>query len=119
MVFNVPAYALQLPVARSARCDDGLFDVRVFQRGSTFHMLRYFGSLVLGTYERLPHVLDATGRRIRLDSDVPVPIQVDGDPAGWTPVEIRVLAAALEICVAKRLLKNGDWLGATRQNPAN
>ena len=37
------------------------------------------------------------GRRVRIESDVPVPIQVDGDPAGFTPAEICVLPGALEV----------------------
>jgi diacylglycerol kinase (ATP) len=37
--------------------------------------------------------------RIRIESDVPVAIQVDGDPAGETPVEIGILPGACEVIV--------------------
>jgi len=42
-------------------------------------------------------VKSLAARSVRLESDVPVPIQVDGDPAGWTPAEITILPAALEV----------------------
>jgi diacylglycerol kinase family enzyme len=55
--------------------------------------------VALGIHERLPDVESVPARRIRIESDVPVPIQVDGDPAGWTPAEICVLPAALQVIV--------------------
>lgn len=97
MVVNIPAYALGLPVARSARGDDGRLDVRLFGQGSAFQMVRYFCNLALGTHERLPDVMSLTGRRVRIDSERPVPLQADGDPAGFTPVEISLLPGALDV----------------------
>jgi diacylglycerol kinase family enzyme len=62
-------------------------------------MVRYLCNLALGTHEQLADVQSVRGRRVRIESDVPVPIQVDGDSAGWTPAEICVLPAALEVVV--------------------
>jgi len=106
---NVPAYALGLPVARAARGDDGLIDVRLFQRPSAFHMIRYCYKVFRGTHESLPDVISARASRIRVESDEPVPFQVDGDPAGWTPTEIRVLPSAAEFLVPS----NGSTGGNT------
>lgn len=99
VVVNVPIYALGLSVARAATGDDGVLDVRLFLRGSAFQMVRYLCNLALGTHEQLADVQSVRGRRVRIESDVPVPIQVDGDAAGWTPAEICVLPAALEVVV--------------------
>lgn len=99
VVVNVPIYALGLSVARCATGEDGVLDVRLFLRGSAFQMVRYLCNLALGTHEQLADVQSVRGRRVRIESDVPVPIQVDGDAAGWTPVEICVLPAALEVLV--------------------
>lgn len=97
VIVNVPIYALGLSVARCARADDGTLDLRLFRRGSAFQMVRYLCNLAVGTHERLWDVESLTGRRVRIESDVPVPVQVDGDPAGWTPAEICVLPGALEV----------------------
>jgi diacylglycerol kinase family enzyme len=102
VIVNVPIYALGLSVARSARGDDGLLDLRLFRQGSAFQMVRYLCNLALGIHEALPDVESLAGHRVRIDSDVPVPIQLDGDAAGFTPAEISVLPGALEVIVPAR-----------------
>jgi YegS/Rv2252/BmrU family lipid kinase len=99
VITNVPIYALGMSVARCAQGDDAVLDLRLFQRGSAFQMVRYLCNLALGTHEELPDVVSVRGRHIRIESDVPVPIQVDGDSAGWTPAEICILPKALEVVV--------------------
>lgn len=97
VIMNIPAYALGLPVAREARGDDGRLDLRLFERGSAFQMVRYLCNLALGTHERLPDVISLTASRVRIDADRSVPLQADGDPAGFTPAEISLLPGALEV----------------------
>lgn len=97
IMMNLPVYALGLPVARSARGDDGLLDVRIFQRHSAFQMMRYFYMVAWGRHENLSDVICVKARRIRVESNQPVPVQVDGDPAGSTPVEIGIVPAAVEL----------------------
>jgi diacylglycerol kinase family enzyme len=97
VVTNIPAYALGLPVARTARGDDGRLDLRLFERGSAFQMVRYLCNLALGTHERLSDVISLTACRVRIEADRSVPLQADGDPAGFTPAEISLLPGALEV----------------------
>ncbi len=97
MIVNVPIYALGFSIARGAREDDETLDVRLFGRGSAFQMIRYLCNLALGTHERLWDVETLRARRVRIEADVPVPIQLDGDAAGFTPAEICVLPGALEV----------------------
>ena len=99
VLVNFPAYALGLNMADGARGDDGLFDLRMLQRGTAFQMWRYFFNLVCGRLERLPDVKSDTATRVRWESETPVPIQVDGDPAGWTPAEFVILPGAVEILI--------------------
>jgi diacylglycerol kinase family enzyme len=99
IVVNFPRYALGLRVASGARTDDGLLDARLFARGSRFQMLRYFCSLWWSRPEKLADVACLTTSELRLESDQPVPLQADGDPAGTTPAVLRVLPGALELLV--------------------
>jgi YegS/Rv2252/BmrU family lipid kinase len=99
VIVNVPIYALGLSVARRARGNDGILDLRLFRQGSAFQMVRYLCNLALGIHETLPDVESLSGRRVRIESDVPVPVQIDGDAAGFTPAEISVLPGALEVLV--------------------
>jgi len=99
ILVNLPVYAMGLRVAESARGDDGHLDLRLFQRRSAFQMLRYLYKVSLGMHEELDDVQTAWAQRVRIEADEPVPIQVDGDPAGWTPAEILVLPSALDVLV--------------------
>lgn len=99
VLVNLPMYALGLRMAQSAQGDDGLLDTRLFQRGSAFAMMHYFYKVTTGGHEVLGCVHSGRAARVRIESDEPVPIQVDGDPAGQTPVEVRVLPGELEVFV--------------------
>lgn len=101
VVANLPSYALGLKVASDARPDDGLLDVRVMQHGSVAGMFRYLALIYYRRHERVRDVISRKGKRIRIESDQPVPVQIDGDPAGMTPVEITVEADVGELFVPK------------------
>ncbi|MGE3317631.1 MAG: diacylglycerol kinase family protein, partial [Planctomycetaceae bacterium] len=96
---NLPAYALGLRVADSAVGDDGLLDLRLFERGSAFQMVRYFYKVMNGGHERLPDVKSVRARRLRVESDDKTPVQVDGDFAGWTPATIERIPGGWEVFV--------------------
>jgi diacylglycerol kinase (ATP) len=99
MVANLPEYALGLPIAGDAAGDDGLLDLRIFKRRSAFQMIRYLYNVALRRHEELADVRVARVRTVRIESKVPVPVQCDGDPAGFTPAEISVLPGALTVLV--------------------
>ncbi len=99
LVSNLPAYALRLPVARAARGDDGLVDLRLFQPRSALAMMRVMFMVATGRHETAADVTSLRAQTIRVEADQPVPIQIDGDPGGWTPAEINVMPGALELVV--------------------
>lgn len=97
MAVNLPAYAMGIPFAPQATGADGQLDLCLFQRGSTFQMVRYLGHVIAGRHQSLPDVTCLKASRVRIEADVAVPWQMDGDPAGFTPVTLEVLPAALEM----------------------
>ena len=99
VIANLSAYALRLRVVPTAVGDDGLFDVRVFQRGSAFQIMRYLSMVARGVHERSSDVIRLQARQIRIEADVAVPVQADGDPAGFTPCELNLTPAAARIFV--------------------
>lgn len=99
VVANLSAYAFRLGVVPTALGDDGLLDIRVFQQGSAPHMLRYAFEVVRCRHDALADVVCLRARRVRVESSLPVPVQVDGDPAGFTPTDITVEPAAARIFV--------------------
>ena len=113
VIVNFPMYALNLPIAKQASADDGWLDVRLFQRGSAFQIVRYFCTLLQGRHETLSDVVSVRARRVRIESESSAPVQVDGDPHGTTPIEIRVIEHALQV-FAPRVLPSPPATEAPR-----
>ncbi len=99
MIVNLPAYALGMPFAAQAKGNDGLLDVRVFEKGSTFQMLKYCYKVARRKHEQMPDVHCATAKSVRVEADEPVFAQVDGDPAGMTPATIQIQPATIDFIV--------------------
>jgi diacylglycerol kinase family enzyme len=99
-VFNLSRYGWGLSLVPQADYTDGLLDVCTFRRGFLWHGLRYLAGVQLGGWHRRWSDCGIRqARRIRITSDQPVAYQLDGDPAGWLPLEIEVLPGRLSLIV--------------------
>jgi diacylglycerol kinase family enzyme len=98
-VFNVPRYGLGLPIAVRASPDDGLLDLYLFERPGRFALARYLLAVVRGRHLGLPDVSYRQATGFRLSSPERVPLQTDGDPAGWLPATVEVLPRKLTLLV--------------------
>jgi diacylglycerol kinase (ATP) len=96
-ISNGPFAGLGFTVAPGARLDDGLLDVRVFERFSRWELLRHFWSIAAGRRRYEPRVLTHRSSTVRVRSASPLTVRADGEPAGTTPVDIRVLPRALRV----------------------
>lgn len=81
-VFNLPRYALKLPFAPDASGEDGLLDLVVFRDGGPIQALRYLWLVLRGLHLKRPGVYHRRVRRVSIEADQPVAIQLDGDPGG-------------------------------------
>lgn len=104
-VHNLPCYAGRLNIAPQAAANDGLLDVSAFERGSLWNGLRYVTEVWRGTHQRSSDVRSLRTGRLVIAADVPVPVQLDGDPGGCTPVAIEVLPARVRLIVPPNRLK--------------
>jgi diacylglycerol kinase family enzyme len=105
-VFNLPSYALGLPLAPTAVADDGLLDLVVFRDAGPFRALHYLWLALRGLHLSRPDVHHRRVAHVLVSTTVPVPFQLDGDPggvvdpgAGQAPWSIDVLPAAVDIVV--------------------
>ncbi|MBI1916849.1 MAG: diacylglycerol kinase family lipid kinase [Planctomycetes bacterium] len=98
-VFNIPQYALGLPVARGADPADGQLDLYVFERPGLIHLARYLLAILSGQQHRLPDFQHRSVRSVRLSSDRRAPLQIDGDPAGWLPASLEIVPQSLTLVV--------------------
>ncbi len=96
---NLPRYAGGLQIAPQASGSDGLLDVCTFKEGSLINGLWYLSGVALGYHEGLDDFQSLRASRLRVESEQPVPYQLDGDPGGTLPVDIRVLPARATVLV--------------------
>lgn len=102
--FNLPLYALGLPVAPNAVGTDGLLDVCAFQRGSIWSIARYLWHIVRNVHHSLPDTVARRTRRFRIESvdNASIAYQLDGDYGGTLPVNVEVVPNQLRLLVSKQ-----------------
>ncbi len=98
-VGNVREYGTGLPILTRAVPDDGLLDVCVLPCRDLRGAAEVFLAVAQGEHPQREGVVYTRGRRIRVTSAVDVPVQADGDSAGFTPVEIDVLPGRVPFLV--------------------
>jgi diacylglycerol kinase (ATP) len=106
-VFNAPCYALGLPFVPAAQDDDGWLDLIVFRKPGPFQALYYLWKVFWGTHLADKGVFHRRAKRVVVTSQHRVPVQIDGDPGGYLPVQtaadpgagwiVEVIPAALDI----------------------
>lgn len=106
-VFNLPRYALGLPIAPTAKGDDGLLDLVVFRDAGPLRALHYLWMVFRGLHLRQDGVTHRRVAKATIESAESVPVQLDGDPggtveSGTTPWTVEVLPSALNVMVPER-----------------
>lgn len=96
---NTRLYGGVLRMAPEALLDDGLLDVCVFRGRGLLTSIRHAVKAVLGIHRGDPEVEILQTARLLVDSPSRLPVQLDGDYFGTTPVEIRVVPRALRVIV--------------------
>ncbi|MEL7496685.1 MAG: diacylglycerol kinase family protein [Planctomycetota bacterium] len=98
-IFNVPRYAMNLPIVAEADPTDGKLDVCTFRGRGLLKGLYYFFAVWLGKHRFWTNSQTHQFQTLRLESDEPVPFQLDGDPGGTLPLEVKVLPNHLTFVV--------------------
>lgn len=96
-VMNFNRYGMGLNIAPEAKGDDGLLDWLLLTKPGRWKLITSLLRLVLRM--RLPEsaVLRGVARHLSIHSAVPVPVEVDGDAFGFTPVEVTVRGRAVSV----------------------
>ncbi|MCL4205407.1 MAG: diacylglycerol kinase family lipid kinase [Pirellulaceae bacterium] len=114
-VVNLPRYAAGLSLVPQADGTDGRLDVCTFREGSLLSGLMYLAGVVAGQHQNWEDCTTAQVRRLRIEADEPVPFQLDGDPGGYLPVDVRVLPGRLTLVVGMaETMPAGKMAGAAR-----
>lgn len=117
VVTNIQLYGAKWRFAPQAQLDDGLLEVYVFRGGSAPDVFRHLAMILTGLHQQDPHVERFSARTVEVRGERPLPLHLDGDPAGYTPVTISVAPKALSVLVpewtSKTLFAGEDEADAT------
>ena len=98
-VFNVPRYAMNLPIAAEANPEDGMLDLCTFRGGSLFRGLFYLATVLLRRHKHWTNSKTYHFKKLTMESDGEVPYQLDGDPGGTLPLTIEVVKGGVTLIV--------------------
>lgn len=96
-IANSSSYGGGMLVAPEASVHDGVFDLCSIRDASRLEFVRAFPGVFSGRHVHHPKVTMRRAASIRLVSDRPLPILVDGDVLGTTPAEIQMLPSCLRV----------------------
>ncbi len=98
-VGNVKEYGTGIPVLPAAKPDDGLLDVGVLPCESHGDLVKLALHVAAGEQFTMESARYAKARSVTVFSEEPVPVQLDGDSAGMTPLHIELLPARVPFIV--------------------
>jgi diacylglycerol kinase family enzyme len=98
-VGNIREYGTGFPILPHAKSDDELLDVCVLPCQSKLGAVGLALTAAMRCHTTRKGVSYLKGRKVRIESAVPVPIQVDGEAAGFTPVDIDLLPVRVPFIV--------------------
>ncbi len=99
LIGNGSLYGPAFRVFRDAANDDGMLEVLVFAKQRHIDIIRYLSGISLGKVEKMKDVTYVRTSALRVECDKPVPVEVDGELSGTTPVEFKPAAQRLRVLV--------------------
>ena len=102
LLFSFAIGILQLPLAAA---DDGLFDITLIRPVHWWHVVFRLNKLFNGKIYEIGHVHHLQGSRIRLEASPEMPVEVDGELLGHTPLDFNILHRAVKVVVNKDFLE--------------
>lgn len=97
IVANAGLYAYDLSITPEAQMDDGLLDICLFAERNVLDRLTELGAVLTGLHSLHPNVTLFRASRLHITASPNVPLQLDGDPAGISPVTFAVQPGALRV----------------------
>jgi len=98
-ISNVRLYAAILRLAPEACLDDGLLEITIFKGEGILALIGHFFRMLICRHLPDPQVERYKGKNVRLTAASALPVQVDGDYLGTTPLECTVLPQALRVII--------------------
>ncbi len=104
-ISNIRLYA-HIPLAKNADITDGLLDVHLFAGNTPPQYLKHMAGVLLGTHTQDPDVVYRQCKQISIEADPALPVHVDAEPIGMTPMQFSVLPQRLRVLVPREFIEN-------------
>jgi YegS/Rv2252/BmrU family lipid kinase len=98
-VANHPYFGGGMKICPDAVPDDGEAEICIVGNLAKTELLAVFPRVYKGTHTTHPAVRFLKGKRIRIESNLPLDAHMEGESAGTTPMELEVVPAALPVIV--------------------
>ncbi len=98
-ICNAPFYGPHFQVAPNVLMDDGLLDVVVYKNFSKLEFIRHGISITQGRRMYQPKITYRKVKSLRISTEQPIEVMVDGEIQGHTPATVRTIPAALGVRV--------------------
>lgn len=98
-VGNTRLWAGAVQITHHASATDGLLDVCIFPGRSLLTKVWYLALVLIGRHDDHPDVTYRQVRELYVAARPPIPLQLDGEPAGQTPALVQVAPGALRVLV--------------------
>jgi diacylglycerol kinase family enzyme len=102
MILKVREYGGLFVFADDARLDSGFFDVCVFREGTVGWICLYAFAGLMRKASDCPGLIHIKARKVRIESQEPVPVEIDGDHFGMTPIEIELRPSVVPVITARK-----------------
>ncbi|MBP1943108.1 YegS/Rv2252/BmrU family lipid kinase [Bacillus luteolus] len=96
-ISNQSYYGGGMKISPNARPNDGILNITVVHNISRLKLLAVFGSVFVGKHVLFKEVSSYTGEIIRVDSDKPLLIHVDGEQVAKSPVTVTIEKSRMSI----------------------
>lgn len=103
MVFvaNIRRYAIDLRICPFAKHDDGLLDVCIYPCADCVKLLLHAAGTFCRLHHRMGDAIHVQGHDILVSSDQRIPVECDGDPAGWLPVRYEIAPRSVRMLLPR------------------
>lgn len=98
LIANTRSYGGLVNIMHRAEADDGQLDASVMRQGGAWHLMTDGVRLLVKRHEASSNIEYTRARLIEIDTPG-MPVQIDGEYAGTTPMRFEIVPAALTVIV--------------------
>jgi len=102
---------INLKVTPDTSAHDGLFDLTVISSRSLWDLIAVLFRMLTWRYRSTPRLHHFQARKVVIATDPPMPVQIDGEDMGSTPLVAEIIPGGVHLIVGARYRERSDQGG--------